>query len=87
MAGIWVWCEIVCIKCSEAHAGRHVTDSRIPKRELIKEAKEGGWVFKDQDAYCHSCAVSYGLKADEPDEEIPYRGIHTLLQEMKDQSS
>ena len=55
MVGIDIWCEIVCRSCAEAHFGQMVSSNRIPKREIIKAAKNGGWTFVGQDPYCGSC--------------------------------
>ena len=52
MAGVWVWCEIVCRHCAGTTGGQSISGSRIPKRDMIKYIKEFGWVIDGQDAFC-----------------------------------
>lgn len=46
-----IWCELVCRVCSTHIAGRWGF-VRLPKRDLVKSAKEGGAQFKHNEVFC-----------------------------------
>ncbi len=54
----YVWCELVCYSCARSTAGRSVSGSAIPKREMKAEAKREGWKFKHNESYCSSFCLS-----------------------------
>lgn len=57
-----VWVEFVCGGCATSVGGRY-TKQTVPRREMLKAAKEQGWRFdKNGDCYCRSCAVNYPPK-------------------------
>jgi hypothetical protein len=55
----YIWCEIVCLGCAIATAGRHTTKT-LPRREMKADAKASGWVFYDDgNARCPGCAKDH----------------------------
>jgi hypothetical protein len=38
-----VWVELVCANCSETGCGQHIY-GRVPRREILKNAKGAGWL-------------------------------------------
>lgn len=63
MGSIWIWYELVCGDCAEAHFGKSTRGHTFRKRELVKEAKSGGWRFdKDGQPYCGPCSDRRDLK-------------------------
>lgn len=54
-----MWCEIVCRSCAHTSNGQF-TSSSIPKRSLTKEAREAGYIFKYDEAFCSDkCLEQY----------------------------
>lgn len=61
----FVWCEIVCIECSDTIAGRHVS-GKIPRHEMKRDASRNGWKFdEDGNAKC-LCCLNGSRKPDRP---------------------
>jgi hypothetical protein len=49
---IEVWCELVCAECARAETGRYTREGRVPRKELIAQAKNSGWEFLGEEAFC-----------------------------------
>lgn len=51
----FVWVEVVCRGCAKTAAGRYTT-STIPRRDILKEAQQEGWIREGDEMYCgNSC--------------------------------
>jgi len=50
----YIWCEIVCDKCSVTTAGRFNSKS-LNKKEMCSDAIKNGWKLKNDEWFCNLC--------------------------------
>lgn len=50
-----IWCEIVCARCASTVSGRF-TRRNIDRASMRRTAHASGWVVRDNDWLCRSCA-------------------------------
>lgn len=61
----WVWIEIVCHTCADTMPGVN-TRGAIPRREMRRDAKEEGWVFKrNGDTFCSQACADKWVEIEE----------------------
>lgn len=51
----WVWIEIVCRGCAVQGFGLHVSEPRIPRREIAKAMRDRNWDLMDCEWFCPKC--------------------------------
>lgn len=59
-----MWVEFVCRKCSHHVVGDFVSTSHIPKRMLVKAAKNRGALFKHNEVFCSNECLDLFEKQD-----------------------
>lgn len=58
-----IWCELVCAHCSVTICGQYSTQSRLPRRELVTEAKKHGAVVNGSEIFCCKNHLACHLEA------------------------
>jgi len=59
---VWAWCELVCETCAKTIAGQMTRASRIPRAEMVKEARAHGWKISGGKSFCSVYCMKQGTE-------------------------